>query len=54
MNLPNHQPEKKIIQRPPAVYQNIPTYFGIGDDLHGKKLEPQKPGRSINSPTKFR
>lgn len=31
----NPGPAKKNIERPPAVYTNIPSPYGLADELHG-------------------
>lgn len=35
----NPGPAKKIIERPPAVYNNIPSPYGLADQLHGHNLK---------------
>lgn len=35
---PIHADEKKIIVRPPAIYTNTPSPYGIADELHSNNL----------------
>lgn len=54
MNLPNNPPEKKVIKRPPPVYNNLPSPIGLADELFNRKPERPANGKTYNSPYLFR